>query len=95
VAGYILLWQNIKYYEIKTRRLVIMTNYSKERPTKKEMKQIRLQILKAEGPEGLKRFNDQYRVEGMPRGKQVHGNRDLDVKRGSSRKAKHRKRSFE
>ena len=72
-----------------------MNNNTQERLTKKEMEAIRLQILKAEGPEGLKRFNDQYRVKGMPRGRQVHDNRTLAVKKGSSRKPKHRNRELD
>lgn len=63
--------------------------------TKKEMAQIRLQILKAEGPDGLKRFNDQYRAKGMPRGKQVHNNRTHAVAKGACRRPKHPNREYD
>ena len=63
--------------------------------TKKEMEKIRLQILKAQGKNGLRQFNKLSRTEGSPRGKQIHDNNTYYVSKGSSRKPKHRNREFE
>lgn len=66
----------------------------KKERTKKQKRELEQNILRAEGKAGLKAFYAQQRAGSMPPAKQVHGNRDLEVKRGS-RKPKHKSRIFD